>query len=419
MISMGVRIRDSRWAEPLGVLAVLILSTAGSYAEAYPHHHYGGLHLRIHPDAVAFALVALPAVALLWRRTHPVVVYIVAVVGVAAWSALGEVFGAALVVIYVALYSLTVSGPRRTTLFGLGAVGVLIIWITGGLRGPWGWWGGPQLDIWGGMVATGAIGAYVAARRQWKESVRLQQEQAERAREEETRRRVDSERLRIARELHDVVAHSMAMINVQATAASFLLTDDPDQALEALQAIRRASKNGLRELRSILDVLRQVDGDSPSIPVPTKAALCALADATSAAGVPTKLDLEEIQPQLPPSIALATYRIVQESLTNVIRHASDASATVTIRHLSGRLHIEVINDGVRSNPPFNDGAGSGIVGMRERATALGGTLQAGPLPHGGFVVRAELPTETSPNESGTPPSDSESSSPAVRPSVTP
>jgi signal transduction histidine kinase len=196
--------------------------------------------------------------------------------------------------------------------------------------------------------------------------------------------------MRIARELHDVVAHSMAMINVQATAASLLLADDPARVADALQEIRRASKGGLRELRAILDVLRQVDGDSPV--VPDLGAITALVDATSAAGTPTTLRADGYPTSLPPPVALAAYRIVQESLTNVIRHAGRASATVTLRHEHGQLLVDIVNDGVTSHPPFSDGTSAGLTGMRERAAALGGALEAGPRPGGGFRVHAELPT---------------------------
>ena len=197
--------------------------------------------------------------------------------------------------------------------------------------------------------------------------------------------------MRIARELHDVVAHSMAMINVQATAASLLLADDPARVSDALQAIRRASKAGLRELRAILDVLRQVDGDSPAVPVPDLRAIQALVDATSAAGTPTTLRADGHSVPLPPPVALAAYRIVQESLTNVVRHAGRAAATVTLRHEHGHLLVDVVNDGAAGHAPFSDGVGAGLTGMRERAAALGGTLEAGARPRGGFRVHAKLP----------------------------
>jgi signal transduction histidine kinase len=197
--------------------------------------------------------------------------------------------------------------------------------------------------------------------------------------------------MRIARELHDVVAHSMAMINVQATAAGLQLAADPASAADAIQAIRRASKSGLRELRAILEVLRQVDGGSPAVPVPDLRAIAALVEATSAAGTPTTLSLvEPAVPVLPP-VALAVYRIVQESLTNVVRHAGRVAATVSLRHDDGYLYVEVVNDGGAVPAAFGEGTEAGLAGMRERAAALGGGLDAGPRPGGGFAVRARLP----------------------------
>jgi signal transduction histidine kinase len=245
--------------------------------------------------------------------------------------------------------------------------------------------------MWPELLAAGAVGAYVAARRQWlaAESDRLAR--AEQAREEETRRRVDAERMRIARELHDVVAHSMAMINVQATAASMQLAADPASAAEAIQAIRTASKSGLRELRAILEVMRPIDGGSPAVPVPDLRAIAALIEATSAAGTPTTLEPAELPGPLPPPVALAAYRIVQESLTNVVRHAGRVAAAVALRQDRGYLYVEVVNDGGAASAAFSDGTGAGLAGMRERAAALGGTLDAGPRPGGGFAVRARLP----------------------------
>jgi signal transduction histidine kinase len=245
--------------------------------------------------------------------------------------------------------------------------------------------------MWPELLAAGAIGAYVAARRQWLDAEQDRAERAEQAREDETRRRVDAERMRIARELHDVVAHSMAMINVQATAAGMQLADDPASAAEAIQAIRGASKSGLRELRAILEVLRQVDGGSPTVPVPDLRDISALVEATSAAGTPTTLKAAESLAPVPPLVALAAYRIVQESLTNVVRHAGRVPATVGLRQDGGCLHVDVVNDGGPAPAAFGEGTGAGLAGMRERAAALGGTLDAGPRPGGGFAVRARLP----------------------------
>jgi signal transduction histidine kinase len=182
------------------------------------------------------------------------------------------------------------------------------------------------------------------------------------------------------------------MINVQATAASMQLDADPASAAEAIQAIRRASKSGLRELRAILEVLREVDGGSPA--VPDLRAIAALVEATSAAGTPATLEAAGLPVSLPPPVALAAYRIVQESLTNVVRHAGRVAATVCLRQDSGHLYVDVVNDGGATAAAFSDGTRAGLAGMRERAAALGGTLDAGPRPGGGFAVHARLPVAT-------------------------
>ncbi len=217
--------------------------------------------------------------------------------------------------------------------------------------------------------------------------------------EDEARRRIDEERLRIARELHDVVAHTMSTINVQASAAATVLTERPDAAAEALQAIRTASKNGLRELRAILNVLRQADDADPTAPAPGLAQLDALVAGASQAGLPTTLTVTGEAVPLPAGVDLAAYRIIQESLTNAIRHAGPASATVALTYHDGRLLIEVADTG-RGVPAAGardaggavaPHAGHGLVGMRERAATAGGTLQAGPGSGGGFTVTATLP----------------------------
>jgi signal transduction histidine kinase len=275
-----------RWWSAAGVALVTLLAVIGSYVEANPAHTYAGLHLASHPPLAAYLLVGLPAVALIWRNSHPVAVFGGTVTGAVAWAALGQIDGAALVPVIVALYWLVLTRPRGVAL-SAGLAGAVAIFLAEGVLGPFGWLGGPNATMWPELLAAGAVGGYVAARRQWLAAERDREERAEQIREEETRRRVDAERLRIARELHDVVAHSMAMINVQATAASLQLPGDPARVSEALQEIRRASKAGLRELRAILDVLRQVDRDGPEVPVPDLRAIQALADATSAAGTPT------------------------------------------------------------------------------------------------------------------------------------
>ena len=385
-----------RWLGAAGVALVTALAVAGAYVEANPVHRYGGLHLTSHPPLAAYLLLAVPAVALIWRNSRPVEVLGLAVGGAVGWAALGQIDGAALVPVIVGVYWVALTRTWRIAV-AAGLAGAVAIFVTEGLLGPFGWFGGPNATMWPELLAAGAVGAYVAARRQWLAAESDRAARAEQAREEETRRRVDAERMRIARELHDVVAHSMAMINVQATAASMqLAAADPASAAEAIQAIRSASKSGLRELRTILQVLRQVDGGSPAVPAPDLRAIAALAEATSAAGTPTTLELAEPPVPLPPPVTLAVYRIVQESLTNVVRHAGRVAATVGVRQDGGYLYVDVVNDGAAAPAAFSDGTGTGLTGMRERAAALGGTLEAGPHPGGGFAVRARLPVAPAP-----------------------
>jgi signal transduction histidine kinase len=394
---MGIRkvVRlPRRWWGAAGVALVTALAVVGGYVEANPVHRYGGLHLTSHPPLAAYLLLAVPALALIWRNSRPVGVFGLAVGGAVGWAALGQIDGAALVPVIVGVYWVALTRAWRVAV-AAGLAGAAAIFVTEGLLGPFGWFGGPNATMWPELLAAGAVGAYVAARRQWLAAEGDRAARAGQAREEETRRRVDAERMRIARELHDVVAHSMAMINVQATAASLQLATDPASAAEAIQAIRTASKSGLRELRAILEVLRQVDGGSPAVPVPDLRAIAALVEATSAAGTPTTLEPAGTLVPLPPPVALAAYRIVQESLTNVVRHAGRVATTVTLRLEDGYLQVDVVNDGgAAAAAAFSDGTGAGLAGMRERAAALGGTLDAGPRPGGGFAVHARLPVVT-------------------------
>jgi signal transduction histidine kinase len=205
-------------------------------------------------------------------------------------------------------------------------------------------------------------------------------------------RQIDDERLRIARELHDVVAHTMATINVQAGAAIHVADERPEAATEALQAIRAASKDGLRELRAILNVLRQADEPDATMPAPGLGQIDALIASTSRAGLKTALSVTGTRQTLPPAADLAAYRIIQESLTNAIRHAGPATATVSLDYDDRVLTIEVTDTGMGPPPgALQAGGGHGLTGMRERATSVGGTLLTGRATGGGFQVVARLP----------------------------
>jgi signal transduction histidine kinase len=217
-------------------------------------------------------------------------------------------------------------------------------------------------------------------------------------REEQARRQQElqlltEERLRIARELHDVVSHSIAMIGIRAGVAAHLLDREPEQAREALNAIKTASKEAMRDLRGILGVLGQAEDGESRLPAPGVDRLPELVESVRRAGVPVELDLEgELRP-LPAATDLAVYRIVQEALTNVIRHAPGASARVCVRFSTEEVGLEVVDDGRAAAGALErpHGSGRGLAGMQERASAAGGRVEAGPQPGTGFAVHAWLP----------------------------
>lgn len=378
-------LRDSATAA-----AVTIVLVVAAYAEAHPSPGYTRGQPVPHEPAAAFLLIVVAGLALAWRYLYPRTVLCVSTAGVVAYSLLGYVNGAALLIPAVATWALATSAPiRRSVAWAVAATAVLM--GATAANNPFGPTGGGfflvpaniAVAMFGGM-AMGNRRAYVAS----------QKERAER----EARRLVDQERLRIARELHDVVAHTMATINVQASAAAALLPQRPEQAAEPLDAIRTASKEGLRELRAILNVLRHADEPAdPTTPAPGLARLGALAEGARQAGLPVTVTVTGRPRPLPPVTDLAAFRIIQEALTNSIRHAGPATAAVAV-HYGGDLVIEIEDTGrgapVRSeHPDFSCGSGHGLQGMRERAAAAGGAIEIGPRPPGGFRVAARLPLD--------------------------
>jgi signal transduction histidine kinase len=199
---------------------------------------------------------------------------------------------------------------------------------------------------------------------------------------------VSEERTRIARELHDVVAHSVSIIAMQAGAAEELIEIDPARAREHMVSVRRTAREAMNEMRRLLDVLRT--DEAGYAPQPGLARLPDLLDEVRSSGVPVELIEEGERPPLSPGLDLVAFRVVQESLTNVRKHAGAAPATVRLRYRPQALRVEVVNEGT-SAEPAGGGTGHGIIGMRERAASVGGSFRAGPLPGGGFTVVAELP----------------------------
>jgi len=218
-------------------------------------------------------------------------------------------------------------------------------------------------------------------------------ERLERERETEARAAVAEERARIAREMHDVVAHSLSVMVVQAEAAEAMIDTDPQRARRPLSAVQQTGRSALGELRRMLGVLREMAEEGPALaPQPGLAGLDALVEQVREAGLPVTLRVEGEPRPLPPGIDLSAYRIVQEGLTNALKHAGPARAEVVLSYGDDELALRVSDDG-RGHDPDTDGAGHGLVGMRERVALYGGTLDAGPAPGGGYALAARLPLE--------------------------
>jgi signal transduction histidine kinase len=237
------------------------------------------------------------------------------------------------------------------------------------------------------VFATLAFGDTVRSRQALRAAAREREEREAREREEETRRRAVQERLRIARELHDGLAHSLVAINVRAGVA-LDLSDSQDPAA-ALQDIKQASATALRDLRATLGLLRDQGEVAPIAPALDLGALPGLVEHARAAGVRADVDVEVEDAAVPSAVGGAAFRIVQEALTNVLRHADASSASVRVRTRSDGLDIEVTDDGPGNGVGVT--AGHGLRGMAERAAALGGRVQAGPREEGGWRVHAVLP----------------------------
>jgi signal transduction histidine kinase len=336
-------------------------------------------------DALAYALMAVAVAVLLGRRRWPLGVLAVTVGASVVYLGLEYPHGPILLAMSVAMYSVAVRLPAGASLVACG-VALLAVVIPDMLVID------PELllvetplllaVLLGLLLPSWAIGTVV----------RFGQEAERRARQDETRRRADEERLRIAREVHDVVGHSLAVINLRAGVALHVVGRRPEQAEVALAAIKRSSKDALEELRGTLAVFRQPDnGGGPWRPAPGLDRLEALAAAMTEGGLPVEVAVTGQPASLPAAVDLAAYRIVQESLTNVVRHAGPATATVRVSYQPDALVLEIADTGRDRTAGAARPAGHGIAGMRERAAAVGGTLQAGPSADGGFRVRARLP----------------------------
>jgi signal transduction histidine kinase len=385
----GVTWRDLRVAAVVAV--VQIGGTVGAAAHQHSHRHAScwwaaSCNLPRQLGPLAFVLLACGPVALIVRRRYPRAVFVFVFGVTLLYVALGYPQGPVYLSLVVAFASAVFAGHRLLTRLSIIVGWALFLWLAPAL----GTADAPQL------LAVVALAAWLIVLLVVCEAVRGRRErmvEARRQRELAARRRADEERLRIARELHDVLAHNVSLINVQAGVALHLLQNgdaEPKQVEPALAAIKQASAETLREMRSVLGTLRQADEAAPRAPEPGLGNLEALVGRMRDAGVEVELTFSGERRELPGSVDLAAYRIAQEALTNVARHAPGRPARVEIAFDDQGVTVTVENPtggGVAGEPV----AGNGIVGMRERATALGGTLEARRGGDGVFKVRAWLP----------------------------
>jgi len=369
-----------------GVLLVLQL---GLSAAAEGHHGHQS-HLGV---ADWLLLVVGPIALLAWRR-HPVVV-----LWVTFLATVGPVtarFGYLSVI--VAFFLAATHGHRRAAWTVMVIGYVCSLWLAPLV------WGQSLASLDGALI----LGGWLAVLAVVAEVVRMRRErvaEARAARQAEERRRASEERLHMARDLHDVIGHNISLINVQAAAGLDLMDAQPEQARAALAAIKTVSKDALMELRAMLAALRQEGDEAPRSPAPGLDRLGELVAHTRATGLHVTLDttgLDATGPQvaIPAAADVTAYRIVQEALTNVTRHAPGATVAIRIGYEPDAVVVEVVDTGcpdpataAAANGAARVGNGTGIAGMRERATALGGWLDAGPRPGGGFRVAAWLPLE--------------------------
>jgi signal transduction histidine kinase len=375
------------WLIPPVVAAIQLAGTARPRHRGGPDLHWVPLNW------FGYLLLIAGPVALVLRTLYPYAVLLTVIVITGAYLSAGFRFGPVFASLIVAFLTAATLGPRWRT-YPLPLLGWLaFVWLIPFARGE-----DPPPAI-----AIGAIAAWLLVLVAVAEGIRQRravliarrQRKAAMAREErlEQERRATQARLSIARELHDVLAHSLSMINVQSSVALELLDDQPERAGPALAAIKDASRQAITDVHSLVTALR-ADTNQPTAPTPGIADLDGLVGTVRATGLAvTTTVLGEPRP-LPTVIDVAAARIVQESLTNVVRHSTAEKAEVTVTYGTTELTITVDNDGRPLNSSPSSG-GSGIAGMRERAKALGGALSVRRQPGGGFSVRATLPIENS------------------------
>ena len=345
-----------------------------------------------------FLFVLLLVAPVAFRRRKPVLAFTIAAAGGACLVLTRSGMAAADLAIVVLLYTLAAYRPRRESVTGLavtllGSAVALMIGSPGlGVQNLHKFAGG-MIVLGGTALAAWVLGDSMRYRRAYYLALEDRAARLERERDAQARLGAAAERARIARELHDVVAHNVSVMVVQADGARYALESEPERARQALGAISVTGRQALAEMRRLLGVLRSGDEQAELAPLPGIDQLRDLLDQTRAAGRTVSFTLEGTPRPLPEGVGLAAYRVVQESLTNARKHGGiGASVAVSLRYTADELIVGVTDDG-RGAAAADDGAGLGLTGMRERVGIYGGTVHAGPRSAGGYLVSASLPLD--------------------------
>lgn len=382
--------RWSRWAHSDALLAagVTVVTVVGTTLAARHQHAQRDL------DVWGYLLLVAGGACLLGRQRWPVGVLAGTFAATFGYLWLGYPGGPLWLPLIVAFGSALILRQRVAAYTALVAGFVAATWLDSAIRGKPGPGIGVVLGLAAWLLVLAAVSELIRYRGELRRAARRQEAEARRTELESARRRASEERLDIARELHDVLAHSISMINVQAGVALELIDERPEQVRESLTTIKQASKDALVEVQAVLGALRQSGERAATAPAPSIADLDRLVSGARAAGLDVRLRLSGDARPLPAGTDLAAYRILQESLTNVVRHADASMVQVNVGYSPRELTLEVVDDGSARGTTSN--GGSGIAGMRERAVALGGELSTGRAFTGGFRVRARLPLDGAP-----------------------
>ncbi|MFF5258506.1 sensor histidine kinase [Actinomadura viridis] len=401
------------WVLPLFLAFFQIIGSIGAQGEngggPWENSGHGGHGYTSTPlDPLGFALLLAGPALLLMRRRRPVLTLVAVGAVTGLYMLRAYTYGPVVFSAIVAVMGAVIAGHRLIAWAGTSAALAGYFALTAVIGVPFDQRGladqifpAEEPDLSGAAFAVGwALVPLIGA-----ELIRMRGQRAAaaaRTRSEEERRQASEERLRMARELHDVLAHNISMINVQAGVALHLIDDDPGQARTALAAIKEASKEALTEMRSVIGALRSQDETAPRAPTAGLARLEELLGRARSAGLRVDAEIVGDRRPLPAGTDLAAFRIVQESLTNVGRHAGPGPVTARVRIAYGEreVAVRVDDDGQGVSLLDDHPGGSGINGMRERAAALGGTFSAGPRPGGGFRVSATLPVDEEPGAHG-------------------